>query len=472
MSARVIIPTCDRALDEASTNFALRELAYFDEVVTGYVIITKTADEDVAQATVEISVLNKSRSQDMSIKSIQLSSPVRESENEAVFKFEFYSLFPKIKLQDPILKINFKGMLQTKSKVEVANKKERPLPSLRPATRTNMLEGLSFAVTSSDKDSKVVLFDSAIDRSKPSSIKEASYTEITDSIELPILRTLNIRVRNIKLKNISLITTLDIEQSSKSKERDLKIELLRIDFKISQTFKPKFQKDFPIDIDKDGSYSFSYQLIPQAQGFVKNSQVLIEIRYKINSLNQIQTNLFTNIDLSKITQIPSKLSNSSVSVSGTPNLINNSLSNSLSIKFIGNKIVRVGEPFKVRVFISNQSSKDRNLLMVFNSNTIQTTTSFQPDLPKIKSLIHSMPALLDNYSNLRLKTQGILSLVNEVQFKLKPVDTKDGQSVFQNEIELIALEIGVFNLQGVKLLDLTTGETLNCDRLLEIVVEP
>lgn len=460
MSARILIPGKTGGWNELREETESRELVYFDESLTGYVIFTKSSNEEINHSTLYTSLVDNSSAQEVPIKEMELNKVIAKSDTEVVYKFEMFTIFPKIKLKDPILKISLSSSLKSRDTRESSEIKEESLTSFQPATGANILEGFNFSVTS-DFD-KVILYDSLINKTELGKIEESSFIEISEVLEIPIIRTLNIRIRNIKLKNNTLITTLDIEHSSKSKLNLLQIDLLKIDFKNSHLFKPLFHNELPIEI-KNGTYTFSYQLSQQDQNLIKKSQILIEITYKVNSTNTIITKLLTNIELIKTVSSSKQLSlmNS-----------NNNLFSSLTIKYIGNKIVRIGIPFKLKVSILNHSLKDRNLLMIFNSNAIQNTVGYQPNLPKIKSLIQSSSSLLETYSNLRLKTLGVLSLVNEVQFKLKPSDTKDGQNVFQNEIELIALEIGVFNLQGVKLIDLTTGETLSCDRLLEIVVEP
>lgn len=446
-----------------------RKLAFFDELLTGYIILNKEENQHPINTTLDL-YIQGSDDQSVNLKTIELVNPIKKGSKQFIYKFVLFLSYPKIKLDDPILNLKVQTTLNNRlESIEV--QENRILPDYYPAEHRNILDGIQPTVTTRKNKflmTDAVLSDSLIKHNKLDKINsEVTNTnnvskdvQITKEIAIPTIRILNLRVRNIRIKKNSILSTIDVELSSKFKPLDQSISLKSINYRFQNTVKPKFDNQFPIQINDDDRFSFTFQL---NSNDTLSYKTLIEIDYSLQNHN-IKTKWITNIEFGSSLQSLKRSSTASLpqtrSTASLPQTPAASLSAGLNIKFLGNKIVKIGEVFKLRAHIINNFKRNRNLVMVFNPSP----EAFLPNIPNVKSLIQTNVNILKYYSTQRIRTTGVLSLVNEVHFKV------NSDQVFESEIYLVGLEIGVFNLSGVKLVDLATGETMSCDKLLEIVV--
>ncbi len=439
----------------------LRRFAVFDELLTGYIVLKKQENEHPIDASLDL-YIQGNNDQSVNLKSIQLNNPIKSDSTQVVYKFILFLSYPKIKLEDPILKLKVQTTLNQQFKTE-ESQSDQALISFYPAEHRNILDGIQPTITSRQNKflmSDAVLSDSLIKHNKLDNVNgaetktkdEIENVQINKELEIPTIRILNLRVRNIRIKKTSILSTIDVELSTKFKSLGLPISLNNINYRFQNTVKPKFNSEFPIKIEGDDSFSFTFQLDSNE---ILNYKTLIEIDYSLDNHN-VKTKWITNIEFGA----PQSIKRASTASLSSQHTLNTSLSSGLTIKFLGNKEVKIGQVFKLRVHIVNNSKRNRNLVMVFNSSS----ESFLPNIPKVKSLIQTNINVLKYYSTSRIRTTGVLSLVNEVHFKV------NSDQVSEGEIFLVGLELGVFNLTGVKLVDLITGESMSCDKLLEVVV--
>ncbi|CCH42317.1 hypothetical protein BN7_1861 [Wickerhamomyces ciferrii] len=445
-----------------------REIAFFDEVLTGYILLNKESNQQPINTTLDLNIRGENE-QSVNLKSLELVSPIKSEPTRILYKFMLFLSYPKIKLDHPKLNLKVQTNLNNRRK-SIELQSNQTLVDFQPAEHRNILAGIQPTIPNGQNKflmNDAILSDSLIKHNKleesnenhspqnNNSIDESDNIQISKEFDIPTIRILNLRVRNIRIKKNSILSTIDVELSSKFKDLSSSISLNNINYRFQNTVKPKFNHQFPIEITKFDNFSFTFQL--DSNDYL-SYKTLIEINYSLDN-HQIKTKWITNIDFGNTPHIPSVIKRSSTSsLPNTPSMT--SLSSGLNIKFIGNKQVKIGQVFKLRAHIINNSKRNRNLVMVFNSQP----EAFLPNLPKIKSLIQTNLNILKFYSQSKIKTTGILSLVNEVHFKV------NSDQVFESEILLVGLEFGVFNLNGVKLIDLATGESMSCDKLLEVVV--
>ncbi|GMM36661.1 hypothetical protein DASC09_039860 [Saccharomycopsis crataegensis] len=174
-----------------------------------------------------------------------------------------------------------------------------------------------------------------------------------------------------------------------------------------------------------------------------------------------------------------------------PRTSKSSVLNGLILSFHGTTNVKVGQIFKWRIQAINKSHRILNLSLYIqpkdnNNHSFLTTnmsttpntansSSFNNDHNKIQSnqIIYPLSNHSDSgsinlskvFNQTKLTPSGIICLNNDVR-----IGPFDHYSVFETEINLIAIEKGIFSLQGVKIIDITSGESFDCGKLLEVVV--
>lgn len=441
-----------------------REMVYFDETLVGYLVVQKQPEHLVSQLSVDL-LVQGGEGNATGLSGVVLGKPLLEKEDLEVYKFSSYLTYPKIKLNDnPQLLIRCRGTLRLKH--QDSSESSDILQDFVPAQRRNILSEIKPTVVAGKnkflmEDSvlpDLYIKDNKVELEIENNVLRPTSPEIfqlSQNISLPIIKTLSIRVRNIKIKETSILSTIDVELSSKIKNLGLPIELKSITYKkYTGSCIPKFTTKLPLLISQNDSFSFVHQLDSHEP---VNYKVLIDIDSAVTG-HEIKTKFISNIEFISPSSVKRRSASSLNLSSGPPPA--QTLSQGLSITFIGNKKVKLGEVFKLKAHILNNSKKNRNLVMVFN----YTSESYQPSLPKIKSHIQTNLTLLKHYTSSKIRTVGILSLINEVHFKVN-VD-----QVFETDVVFMGLEAGIFNLSGVKLVDLTSGENMSCDKLLQIVV--
>lgn len=452
MEDKLVIPddSTGDATIETLNECKQRELAFFDEVVQGYVVVKRDGTEVVKNPTATV-IVRGVNGQSSEVSSVQLEL---QSSTDCVdlYRISCFVSFPKIKLDEPSLQLTFD--CQVEQKAVVVDHSTHILPSGYPADRRNLLSSLKSVTDQYDN----ILLDSLVKDNKVdnNTLREqqdetvagpqiSGPRQVSLSLEIPIIRLLNLRVRNVRTCPNKVLSTIDIEPSSRAKGYKLCISIDSLKYHFQRAITEKFHVKFPLMLESNDSFSFTFQLDSYELIIYKT---LIEVDYSC-SQRKIKTKLVTSVDfLSQFTDHSQQ------------SLKQNSLAQAIQIKFIGSKHAKLGHPFYLKVRVVNTSSKTRNLVLVFNS-----TDQNLPSIPKLPTPVYPSLSLLKNYTSSKVRTVGVISLCNEVHFKCDP------GRVFDNEITLMGLQLGVYNMHGVKLVDVNTGETINCDKYLEIVVE-
>lgn len=88
-----------------------------------------------------------------------------------------------------------------------------------------------------------------------------------------------------------------------------------------------------------------------------------------------------------------------------------------------------------------------------------------PPPPGADNLIHNRAQLHYQYNLAKLSREGVVVLTNDI--RLGPIDPG---GVYEAEIQLIGISKGMFNLDGLKIVDLHTGDGIDFGRLVEVFV--
>ncbi|ODV60484.1 Trs65p ASCRUDRAFT_26876, partial [Ascoidea rubescens DSM 1968] len=226
---------------------------------------------------------------------------------------------------------------------------------------------------------------------------------------------------------------------------------------------------------------------PTNSTLVKSSNIsqqgVINYNSRIFSLSNLP-NANNNLKPSHQSQISRLKSLRTASSSLNINIPRNSKSilNGLILSFNGTTNTHIGEVFKWKIQAINKSHNLLNLSLYIqpkdsaNLLTLNLNSNLQNTLSKIKLQHHHniynnnmiiIPPnqLVKAFNQTKLSPRGIICLANDV--KIGPLEPFQ---VFETEIHLIAIEKGIFSLQGVKIFDVNTGESFDCGRLLEVVV--
>lgn len=162
-----------------------------------------------------------------------------------------------------------------------------------------------------------------------------------------------------------------------------------------------------------------------------------------------------------------KSSASSVTINlnnaGTSNTLNSNTMLGLKLTFNGKLVVKVGEIVTFKLQAINNSPHKLNLSLVVQNLNTSAPTYLGGSFPF--SFLNNKYQLYASYSELKLKSTGILILNNDL--RLGPLDIN---SVYETNLKLVGFTKGIHNLEGLKLYDTITGEGLDFGKLVEIYV--
>lgn len=80
-------------------------------------------------------------------------------------------------------------------------------------------------------------------------------------------------------------------------------------------------------------------------------------------------------------------------------------------------------------------------------------------------LVYNKVQLFSLYHSLKLNTSGIIILNNDI--RIGPLEPN---SVFETSLNLIGISQGIFNLDGIKIFDTSSGDGLDFGKLVEVFV--
>ncbi|ODV70375.1 hypothetical protein HYPBUDRAFT_103884 [Hyphopichia burtonii NRRL Y-1933] len=177
-------------------------------------------------------------------------------------------------------------------------------------------------------------------------------------------------------------------------------------------------------------------------------------------------------------------STSSVTVNLTTN--NNSTLAGLKLTFKGKLNVSLGEIITWKLQAINNSPNKLNLSLIvqnpINFNPVYSASSTSAPISsnnfsssnllatneqkKTENiLVYNKLQLHNLYSSLKLDTNGIIILDNDV--RIGPIDS---HSVFETDIKLIGISKGIYNLDGIKIFDISSGDGIDFGKLVEVFV--
>lgn len=132
------------------------------------------------------------------------------------------------------------------------------------------------------------------------------------------------------------------------------------------------------------------------------------------------------------------------------------------ISFSGTSSVKVGQSFKWKVFVVNKSGSVRRMAMYVQPKEryIDTNVLAGDIIPVV-----NRQALKSAHNAGSLDPTGILALANDI--KLGPLSPHE---CYETDITMVALSVGIFSLEGVKIVDTVTGDSYDCGKLMEVVV--
>ncbi|ODV76969.1 uncharacterized protein CANTADRAFT_27400 [Suhomyces tanzawaensis NRRL Y-17324] len=186
---------------------------------------------------------------------------------------------------------------------------------------------------------------------------------------------------------------------------------------------------------------------------------------------------------------PKKMNTSIVGQSSSSVTVNltttsNSTLSGLKLTFKGKLDIKLGEIINWKVQAINNSTNRLNLSLIvqnpINFNPIYSTNSASNNVSssnllnsdgqsgEIQSddiIIYNKLQLYSSYNALKLATNGIIILNNDI--RIGPLDSG---TVFETDIKLIGISKGIFNLDGIKIFDINSGDGLDFGKLVEVFV--
>lgn len=230
-----------------------------------------------------------------------------------------------------------------------------------------------------------------------------------------------------------------------------------------------------------------FQSLPNSQPFkynnVKKNNLLkpkvLSSQASITSGNQINTG-FSNFNINSTKRLSKALiSSSSSSVTVNLTTSNNSTLSGLKLTFQGKLNLKLGEIVNWNLQAINNSPNKLNLSLVVqnpinlnygqkNANTSNNTSSsnlLNSTSDNKEILVYNKVQLFSLYHSLKLNTSGIIILNNDI--RIGPLEPN---SVFETSLNLIGISQGIFNLDGIKLFDTSSGDGLDFGKLVEVFV--
>ncbi|KAK6454066.1 KRE11-like protein [Scheffersomyces xylosifermentans] len=178
--------------------------------------------------------------------------------------------------------------------------------------------------------------------------------------------------------------------------------------------------------------------------------------------------------------------NSVATSSVTVNLTtgNNSTLAGLKLNFKGKLNVKLGEVINWKIQAINNSPNRLNLSLLvqnpINFNPIYSTATSSSNVSSSNLLnseatsgnssnndiiVYNKLQLYSMYNTLKMSTNGIIILNNDI--RIGPLDSN---TVFETDIKLIGISKGIFNLDGIKIFDINSGDGLDFGKLVEVFV--
>ena len=199
-----------------------------------------------------------------------------------------------------------------------------------------------------------------------------------------------------------------------------------------------------------------------------------------SSVNSVSSYLTAQKKLNKSMAAASA---SSVTVNLTTN--NNSTLTGLKLNFKGKLNIKLGEVNNWKIQAINNSPSRLNLSLLvqnpinFNpiynsgttSNNVSSSNLLNSEAVTGQSnasndiIVYNKFQLYSLYNSLKMNTNGVIILNNDI--RIGPLDSN---TVFETDIKLIGISKGIFNLDGIKIFDINSGDGLDFGKLVEVFV--
>lgn len=175
---------------------------------------------------------------------------------------------------------------------------------------------------------------------------------------------------------------------------------------------------------------------------------------------------------SKKLGFPPLKSASSVMVNLTTS--NTSTLSGLKLTFQGKLTLKLGEITTWKLQAINNSTYRLNLsLLAQNSSNSNGQKAFNAyasaassaDKTQDKFTIYNRSLLFNTYQSMKANMSGVLTLDNDI--RIGPIDPGN---VYETTIRLIGISPGIYNLDGIKLFDVGSGDGLDFGKLVEVFV--
>lgn len=208
--------------------------------------------------------------------------------------------------------------------------------------------------------------------------------------------------------------------------------------------------------------------------------------YKVKSPNALHSSglmsspsgIFSNNINSKSKHGKSLLSTSASSVTVNLTTNGNSTLSGLKLTFQGSLSIKSGAVTEWKVQAINLSPSKLNIRLMTQDRAVQTKQNLYPASnsssnlvtsnsadSKTDILVYSKYQLYSLYNSLRVVSSGVFILDNDIQ--IGPLECN---SVFETSLRILGVSKGIYNLDGLKIFDIISGDGLDFGKLVEVFV--
>lgn len=131
--------------------------------------------------------------------------------------------------------------------------------------------------------------------------------------------------------------------------------------------------------------------------------------------------------------------------------------------------VKLGETFRWKIQLLNKSSARMDLILFVQSSIKKDYEKTIPPIPIQSGNKNDVVPLFNNNQLVRsfyykFNRAGIVSLTNNLRVSL------EYGNLYECDLELMSVERGMFNIYDFKVLDISSGDIFECNRLLDVMV--
>lgn len=131
--------------------------------------------------------------------------------------------------------------------------------------------------------------------------------------------------------------------------------------------------------------------------------------------------------------------------------------------------VKLGEKFRWKIQLLNKSSAKMDLILFVQSSIKKEYEKIVPPIPIQSAYSRDSVPLFSNNQLVRsfyykFNRAGLVSLTNNLRVSL------EYGNLYECDLELMSVERGMFNIYDFKVLDISTGDIFECNRLLDVLV--